>query len=876
MNSVIKYASYILAHAPNILLEGGSTQMMERAANPDSDYLKELPAHLRSYEAARDYLPNQTYIGNLTPEELGAAAQPWHDLPAAPAGRYGAFGEIMPEDEFYLMLLVCDAFELVWLERDFLERTKAKLDGDPAIPAGFFANIKDGVSPEALAEQVEKEAAAGLRFEGRLVGCVRRAHDMDPNLSAHVILENLASKASSALAILHLLKNSGLDAGAVDYVIDCGEEACGDMNQRGGCNLAKAAAEVAGLVSATGSDVRAFCAAPAHAMISGAALVKSGAFKNVIVTAGGCVAKLGMNGRDHVKKGLPILEDVIGGFAVLISENDGISPEINTDILGRHKVGTGSSPQNVITALVAEPLERAGLKITDVDKYSAELQNPDITKPAGAGDVPLANYKMIGALAVKRGELAKAELAAFPERRGLPGWAPTQGHIPSGVPYLGFCCQDILAGRIQRAMIIGKGSMFLGRMTNLFDGVSFIVQSNQRIGSGGLPLALCAAASELDPAEAARGAAMAAAKGLDVVLIGQGKGQGFSRVPAADEEEGRRIMEELLAAGKVKGAVTMHYPFPIGVTTVGRVITPARGRVMYIAATTGTSATNRVEAMVRNAVCGVIAAKACGLACPRVGIANIDGARQTEKLLRRLAAGGYPLSFAESGRADGGCLMRGNDILTGAADVLVCDSLTGNLIIKMLAAFQSGGDYEAVGWGYGPGIGRDFQPLIMIASRASGAGVLAGALEYARELLDGDYRAVAAREFTLADEAGLERLLAEARGAAAAAGMAGAFADAAEAGRGAADGAQALGGSACQASLAAGTAAAFAAPEKEVVDFGISGVEIMELDEAVERLFAAGIYGESAMGCTGPVIMINSRNKEAAIGVLRQAGMLEA
>ena len=150
---------------------------------------------------------------------------------------------------------------------------------------------------------------------------------------------------------------------------------------------------------------------------------------------------------------------------------------------------------------------------------------------------------------------------------------------------------------------------------------------------------------------------------------------------------------------RVKGAVTMHYPFPIGVTTVGRVITPARGRVMYIAATTGTSATNRVEAMVRNAVCGVIAAKACGLACPRVGIANIDGARQTEKLLRRLAAGGYPLSFAESGRADGGCLMRGNDILTGAADVLVCDSLTGNLIIKMLAAFQSGGDYEAVGWG---------------------------------------------------------------------------------------------------------------------------------------------------------------------------------
>ena len=27
-------------------------------------------------------------------------------------------------------------------------------------------------------------------------------------------------------------------------------------------------------------------------------------------------------------------------------------------------------------------------------------------------------------------------------------------------------------------MIIGKGSLFLGRMTNLFDGISFIVEKN--------------------------------------------------------------------------------------------------------------------------------------------------------------------------------------------------------------------------------------------------------------------------------------------------------------------------------------------------------------------------------------------------------------
>ena len=31
-------------------------------------------------------------------------------------------------------------------------------------------------------------------------------------------------------------------------------------------------------------------------------------------------------------------------------------------------------------------------------------------------------------------------------------------------------------------MIIGKGSLFLGRMTNLFDGISFVVEAND--GSG--------------------------------------------------------------------------------------------------------------------------------------------------------------------------------------------------------------------------------------------------------------------------------------------------------------------------------------------------------------------------------------------------------
>lgn len=478
MNSVIKGAGYVLVHTPDMVLYNGTTQTTERIVNPESEYLKEVPQHLRSYEEAVSYWPNQTYIGNVHPEELAGVEFPWYDKKKEDADRYGKYGEIMPEEEFLFLVQASDMFEVVKLEKEFVAEYRLKFAENPIITADIAERIEEGAGREEIAHLVQEEHAEGLYFGGKLVGCVKRAHDIDVNLSAHVMHENLMSKASSVLALLYAVKNAGIEKSEVEYVIDCAEEACGDMNQRGGGNFAKAAAEIAGLTGATGSDARGFCAAPTHAVIEAAALVKAGAYKTVIVTSGGCTAKLGMNGKDHIKKGLPILEDCLGGFAVVISRNDGVSPEIDLEILGRHTVGTGSAPQAVIGSLVAEPLRKVGLKITDIDKYSPEMQNPDITKPAGAGDVPLANYKMIGALAVKNGELDRKELAGFAKEHGLTGWAPTQGHIPSGVPYIGFACGDIRAGKIKNAMIIGKGSLFLGRMTNLFDGVSFVIHGN--------------------------------------------------------------------------------------------------------------------------------------------------------------------------------------------------------------------------------------------------------------------------------------------------------------------------------------------------------------------------------------------------------------
>ena len=481
--AVIRGSSYTLAFAPDMVLHNGTTQTTEQVVNPDSEYLKELPKHLRTFDQVVGYLPNQVYIGNLESEVLRNTPAPWYDKQAENPDRSGKFGEIMDQDEFLGLIQICDVFDLVKLEKSFAQGVRAKLAAHPLIGETRAAVLeKNEDTEESIRKLVEEEHSEGLYHDRRLVGAVKRAHDVDANLSAHVMLENLVSKASSVLSLLHLVHVTGIDPSEIEYVIDCCEEACGDMNQRGGGNFAKAAAETAGLVNATGSDVRGFCAGPAHALLSAASLVKAGTFKYVVVTAGGCTAKLGMNGKDHVKKGMPILEDMIAGFSVLISADDGVSPQIRTDIVGRHTVGTGASPQVVISSLVTDPLDRAGLKLTDVDKYAPEMQNPDITKPAGAGDVPEANYKMIAALGVKRGEIERAQLADFVKDHGMMGWAPTQGHIPSGVPYLGAAREDLMAGKIKRVMIIGKGSLFLGRMTNLFDGVSFVIEANDGKG----------------------------------------------------------------------------------------------------------------------------------------------------------------------------------------------------------------------------------------------------------------------------------------------------------------------------------------------------------------------------------------------------------
>lgn len=351
-------------------------------------------------------------------------------------------------------------------------------------------------------------------------------------------------------------------------------------------------------------------------------------------------------------------------------------------------------------------------------------------------------------------------------------------------------------------------------------------------------IALTGMGSEHGEENAMAAAKMAAARGVDVYYIGTLEAEGVTTVKVADEDEGHKKMEEMVEKGEVDGAVTMHFPFPIGVSTVGRVITPAKGKEMFVANTTGTSSADRIEGMIKNAVYGIIAAKASGVKNPTVGILNVDGARQTEMALKQLQEGGYEFQFANSARADGGAVMRGNDVLQGTPDVMVTDSLTGNVLIKMLSAYTTGGSFEATGYGYGPGIGKGYEKLILIISRASGAPLIANALEFAAQLVRGKVFQVAAEEFAKAEKAGLSKIL-EARKAAA---------------------------------KPAAEEEEVKAPPAEPVTASIPGIEVMDLEDAVKALWKAGIYAESGMGCTGPLVMMSEANHAKALEILQKAG----
>lgn len=322
---------------------------------------------------------------------------------------------------------------------------------------------------------------------------------------------------------------------------------------------------------------------------------------------------------------------------------------------------------------------------------------------------------------------------------------------------------------------------------------------------------------------------------VEVVLIGDRGDSDLKCYEAKTLEECHKIMEDLLDRKELDACVTMHYNFPLGVATVGRVITPAKGKELLIATTTGTAAFDRIEAMVRNAVYGNIVAKTLGIKKPRIGILNVDGARQVERILLELRERGYDIDFATSIRQDGGLIMRGNDLLSASCDVMVTDTLTGNIIVKILSAYTTGGDYEALGYGYGPGIEENYGRLILILSRASGAPVAANAIRFAADLVKGNIFEIASKEFELVRKAGFDDVI------------------------------KGLKGKEIEKKQIS-----VKIPQKKPVTEEISGIDVLELEDMVKLLWENGIYAESGMGCTGPVILVSKEDYEKALEVLNR------
>lgn len=475
---VIKAASAILIHSPG-LVRHGSKPSREIAARPS--LLPELLQRLRTFDEAATYLPNEVFLGKQAPEILLQIEKPWFNRPGPRLSDSSPFGELLDEKRFIALLAVADVFKHVQLTDRFWQETCPLLERSaPCKP--LVRGLPSLISREQLLAEIDRGGGLPLFVgtDSEPVGWVRHGHTEDTSLTASVLLENLCCKVSAALAVRELFcQDEKLKAEDVQFVLSCSEEAVGDRYQRGGGNLAKAVAEFAGCDTASGVDIKNFCAAPIPAMVMGAAMVQSGVLDNVIVVGGSSLPKLGMKFLYHLQKGIPILEDMQAAVAVWIGQDDGTSPVVNLAGVGRHPVQSGAGLDHQLKAIVVEPLERLHLDVAAIDRFVSEIHNPEVTIPANGGDVAERNYRMLAAVLASCKKIERSEIADFIKTKGVPGYVPTQGHIASAFAYVPHALRGLTRGQLTRCSLFARASLFLGRMTQLTDGMSLLLERHR-------------------------------------------------------------------------------------------------------------------------------------------------------------------------------------------------------------------------------------------------------------------------------------------------------------------------------------------------------------------------------------------------------------
>ena len=167
--SVLKGAAYVLLQAPDMVIHNGTTQTTERTLHPDSEYLKAVPKHLRSFEDCVNYLPNQIYIGNEVPEKLREVPEPWHEHLLEGADRHGKKGEILPQSELIGMMKVADVFELVFLTKEFTEQVKKEFEEHPLIKEDLIKRLGEGTELAEIEGLINDHGAEAIMNDDKVV-----------------------------------------------------------------------------------------------------------------------------------------------------------------------------------------------------------------------------------------------------------------------------------------------------------------------------------------------------------------------------------------------------------------------------------------------------------------------------------------------------------------------------------------------------------------------------------------------------------------------------------------------------------------------------------------------------------------------------------
>ena len=79
MAVVVKECAYALVHVPNFVRYGSKPiRDIAMDGGPGGELEQKIMRHVRTFEDAVAYPPNQVFIGNMHPDQLNDVPQPWY------------------------------------------------------------------------------------------------------------------------------------------------------------------------------------------------------------------------------------------------------------------------------------------------------------------------------------------------------------------------------------------------------------------------------------------------------------------------------------------------------------------------------------------------------------------------------------------------------------------------------------------------------------------------------------------------------------------------------------------------------------------------------------------------------------------------------